>query len=193
MVSKLEQLLDSLDPDRTLDEVARRADKAMNTFPLPSSQIADWEAFRRCLICFHQHVETTILRLRGDVSGGADFDWGRCCQVLTRAFGVNGEKTAFEMARTGVEGGLYAVLKKTAQTVADSYADNEPSARIAAYWNQLSTDEKLAAPDEYLRRYGHLLPSELTEDGAGRVRADFSRVLREHLRMVERLRQIGRS
>jgi len=193
MVNKLERLLDSLDPDRTLNEVARRADEAMNTFPLPSSQIADWEAFRRCLIRFHQRVEATILRLRGDVSGGVDFDWGRCCQVLTRAFGVNGEKTAFEMARTGIEGGLYAVLKKTAQTLADSCAENEVAARVGHYWNVLSTDEKLAAPDEYLGRHGHLLPSELTEGGAGRVRADFPKVLQEHPRMIQRLRQIGRT
>ncbi|GAG41001.1 unnamed protein product, partial [marine sediment metagenome] len=122
-----------------------------------------------------------------------DFDWGRALSILTKAYGPNGEKAAFEMARTGTEGGLYRVLRETAQTMAAEYAENEVGARINNYWNDLSTDERLAAPDEYLRRFGHLLPSELTEGGAWRVRANFSKVLQEHSRLIQRLSRIGRT
>ncbi len=193
MASRLEQLLDSLDPDRTLNEVARRADEAINTFPSPGSQITDWDEFFRCLARFHQHLDARILRLREEVRGAEEFYRGRCVHLLTQAFGPRGDKAAFEMARTGAEGGLYAVLKRVAQAVVGQYAENELGARVGHYWNELSTEEKLAAPDEYLRRYGHLLPSELTEGGAGRIRADFPKVLREHPRIIQRLRQIGRT
>ena len=97
------------------------------------------------------------------------------------------------MARTGTEGGLYRVLRDMAQTMAADYAENELAARVNSYWNDLSTDEKLAAPDEYLRRFGHLLPSELTEGGAWRVRANFPTVLQEHSRLIQRLSRIGRT
>ena len=114
-------------------------------------------------------------------------------QSLVRAYGSNGEKAAFEMARTGNEGGLYAVLKKMAQTMGEHYAENEVSAKVLFYWNGLTVPEKLAAADEYLGKYGHLLPSELTEGSAGRVRANLPKVLEEHPRLLRRLRGIGRS
>ncbi len=75
-------------------------------------------------------------------------------------------QTAFEMARTGVEGGLNAVLRKFAEVQAREYAENEIKGRISRYWEGLSADEKLRATDEYLAEYGRLLPSELTEHGA---------------------------
>jgi hypothetical protein len=193
MASRLAELLDSIDPHRTLDEVARRADEAINSFISRASLITDWDEFRRCVVEFHRHVEGTILRLRQPVSGGEDFDWGRTLSVLTKAFGPNGEKAAFEMARTGTEGSLNRVLRDTAKTMATEYAESELAARINSYWNDLSTDEKLAAPDEYLERFSHLLPSELTEGGAWRVRANFPKVLQEHSRLIQRLSQIGRT
>ena len=58
------------------------------------------------------------------------------------------------------------------------------------YWNGLSLPEKLAAPDEYLREFAHLLPEELVDGSAARVRADFPKVLEEHVRLVESTRQL---
>ena len=124
---------------------------------------------------------------------GVDFDWGRCTQILMRAYGSNGEKAAFEMARTGNDGGLYAVLKKMANSMAEQYIENEVSAKVSFYWNGLTVDEMLKAADEYLSKYGHLLPSELTEGSAGRIRANMPKVLQEHPRLLQRLGRIGRS
>lgn len=193
MGSKLDRVLDYLDPRRTLDEVERRTDDALNSFVPAASQITRWDEFRACLIRFLHHVESRALRLSQPCAMGVDFDWGRCVQFLMRAYGANGEKTAFEMARTGNEGGLYGVLKKMAQAVGEHYAENEVSAKVLFYWNGLSIPEKLAAADEYLGKYGHLLPSELTEGSAARVRANLPKVLEEHPRLLRRLRGIGRT
>jgi len=193
MSTKLDRVLESIDPRRTLDEVARRVDEAINTFCPPGGQITRWDEFRACLIQFLHHVESRVLRLSQPWSMGTDSDWGRCVQFLMRAYGANGEKTAFEMARTGNEGGLYGVLKKMAQTIGEHYAENEVSAKVLFYWNGLSIPEKLAAADEYLGKYGHLLPSELTEGSAARVRVNLPKVLEEHPRMLRGLRGVGRS
>ena len=193
MATKLQRLLESLDPDRVLEETDRRADEAINTFALPSATIEKWDAFRGCLIDFLRHVETYILRLREPCPMGVDFDWGRCCQVLMRIYGPNGEKAAFEMARTGNEGGLHAVLRKVARQVAQQSADKEITAKTSFYWERLSVPEKLAASEEYLATYGHLLPSELTEGSAARIRANMPKVLKEHPRMIQRLRRVGRN
>ena len=97
------------------------------------------------------------------------------------------------MARTGNEGGLYGVLRKFARRTVEGYAADEIAARVGDYWNNLSTEEKLDAPREYLRQYGHLLPSELTEGSAAGIRAFFPKVLKEHPRIIKGLRRIGRS
>ena len=192
MASKLDRLLLSIDPARTFDEVDRRADDAINAFSTDSGQITDWDAFRACLVRFLEHVDVHLLRLAAPVRMDLDLAWGRCVQSLMDVYGRDGEKAAFEMARTGNDGGLYAVLKAVARHLADAYAENEVSAKVYAYWHGLSVDERLAAGGEYLQDYGHLLPSELTEGSAARVRAELPQVLIQHPRMMRRLGRVGR-
>ena len=193
MLSKLDRLLESIHPSRTIEELNRRADDALNSFSAEAPQIESWDRFRHCLIRFLHHAESRLLRLSSPCPMGLDFDWGRCCQILMRAYGPNGEKTAFEMARTGNEGGLLAVLRKMAETMAEQFAQNEIEAKVLTYWNYRSIDERLAAADEYLAKYGHLLPSELTEGSAGRIRANLPKVLQEHPALMRRLGKIGRT
>jgi hypothetical protein len=193
MLSKLDRLLESIHPSRTIEELNRRADDALNSFSAESPQIEGWDRFRHCLIRFLTHVESRLLRLARPSPMGLDFDWGRCCQILMRAYGPNGEKTAFEMARTGNEGGLLAVLRKMAETMAEQFAQNEIEAKVITYWNYRSVEEKLAAADEYLAKYGHLLPSELTEGSAGRIRANLPKVLQKHPDLMRKLGKVGRT
>ena len=192
MLSKLDRLLESIHPSRTIEELNRRADDALNSFSAEAPQIESWDRFRHCLIRFLHHAESRLLRLARPCPMGLDFDWGRCCQILMRAYGPNGEKTAFEMARTGNEGGLYAVLRKMGQSMAEHFVQNEIEAKISTYWNYLSVEGKLAAADEYIAKYGHLLPSELTEGFAVRIKANFPKVLQEHPAILRRLGAIGR-
>jgi len=192
MKTKLDRLLESIDPALTLDQVSARVDEALNSFQVQSGIMEDWGEFRVVLTGFYRHVENAILKIPSFRSSYPDIDWGRCRQALIKQYGANGEKAAFEMARTGTEQGLYGVLKTIARRMADDYAGNEISARISNFWEGLSTDEKLAASLEYLDKYGHLLPSELISGSAARVRANFLQVLKEHPRMMERLRGIGR-
>ena len=193
MASKLDQLLESIHPKRVIDEVSGRIDEAINTFSAGSSQITEWDAFRKCLVRLMQHVQAKALRLREVCETDLDFGWSLCCRLLTKKYGRNGEKAAFEMVRTGNEGGLYAVLKQIAQAMADEYSQNEIGARIYRFWDSLSTGEKLAAADEYLKKFGHLLPSELTEGSAARIRANLPKVLEEHPRLLQRIGRIGRT
>ena len=188
----LNQLLESIDPQRTLDETDARADNAVNSFPLRNAELKRWDEFRLQLINFMRHTEAAVLHVRAMPGASLDFEWGRCVHLLIHEYGRNGEKAAFEIARTGKEGGLYAVLKKLARRIAQRYGENEVVARISTWWGTLSVDEQFAATDEYLERYGHLLPSELTEGTAVRIRANLPKALKEHPRMIQRMRRLGR-
>ena len=189
----LDQLLESIDPQRTLDETDARVDEAVNSFPLRNAELKHWDEFRLHVINFMRHTEAAVLHVRAMPGASLDFEWGRCVRFLTQEYGRNGEKAAFEIARTGKEGGLYAILKKLARRIAQRYGENEVVAKISTWWGTLSVDEQFAATDEYLERYGHLLPSELTEGTAVRIRANLPKALKEHPRMIQRMRRLGRS
>ena len=95
------------------------------------------------------------------------------------------------MARTGNHGGLYAVAKCLAKGMAEELAGNEVYARICACLDRMTAEEQIAMAREYLAKYGRLLPSELVEGSAGRLVADFAKVLEEHPRVLQRMRRVG--
>lgn len=192
METGLDKLLASIDPARSIEDVYNRANEAINIFPQRSGQIEQWDQFRGCMAEFLRHVDFCTLRFQRPINISSGYYWLRCADILRKIHGRNGEKAAFEMARTGNDGGLYNVLKVVAMHVAEDYAKNEISARISNYLEGLSVDKKLAASSEYIAKYGHLLPSELTEGTAVRIHADFDKVLNEHPRILQRTRRAGR-
>jgi len=192
METKLDKLLQSIDPAITLDQVSDRADDAINTFDLPSGIIEKWDEFKDILTRFHWHVQKTIVRIQLLKSPNHDIEWGRCCELLLKEYGENGEKAAFEMTRTAAEGGIYRVLKALASRMVDEYAGNEIKAKINHFWIALSLDEQWEVMDEYLEKFGYLLTSEITEGSAARIKADFPKALQEHPYTIRRLRKIGR-
>jgi len=191
MRTDLDLLIESIDPARTLDVLSARADRALNTFCYGSGVITDWLAFQACLSRFFCHIENHLLNVTPPRDENFDMDWGRSFRALRAIYGSEGEQAAFEMARTGAEGGLYAVLKAVARYQADWYAGNEISARASAYVNSLSAQDRIEAVREYIRKHGHLLPSEMTEGNAARIALHFYQTLCEHPRLLRRLHRVG--
>ena len=188
MRTKLDRLLETLDPAKNLDQVSARVDIAMNSFRVESYLITQWKDFKEVMARFYSHAESNILMIIPPRKPHYDIDWGRTCRLLIQEYGPAGEKAAFEMVRTGKEGGLYAVLKTIARKMINEYSGNEIKARISRFWDDLSVDERFAACNEYVKKYGHLLPDEITEKNAVRIKANFMKVLEEHPRLIQRLR-----
>ena len=191
MKTRLDVLLEQIDPTRTIDEVAARVDSALNSFHVSQGRITKWDEFRDVLTSFFRHAENTILLIPNFKSSSSEIDWGRCCRLLMKEYGANGDKAAFEIVRTGTEGGFYGLQKRVARRMTTEYAGNEISARIHHFWNSLIMEEQFSVMDEYLIKFGHLLPSELTEPTADRIKVNFVKVLKEHPQLVKRMRNIG--
>jgi len=191
MQTKLDQLLVSLSPEKTIVETYNRANMAINTFRA-SAIIRKWDDFRYCMARFLQHIDVCVLRLSKpvDLSFGHYLSWFP--YVLMKVYGTNGEKAAFEIARTGNEGGFYSVMKAVAMYQAEEYSNNEISAKVGTYLDGLSVDEQLDACSEYILKYGHLLPSEITEGNAIRIQANFRKALEKHPRMLLKFSNMGR-
>ena len=192
MPTKLDRLLDSISPEKTIEDIYNRANGAINSFRFKKAQITQWDEFRWCIAEFSRHLDGHIMNLRKPVDISLDWYWGHSVRSLLKIYGINGEKAAFDMARTGNEGGLYAVLKAFAMRRAEDYSQSEITAKVLTFWDGLSVEEHFKTVDEYLQKYGHLFPSELIEGNAGRFRGCFWKVLQKHPELVQQIRQTGR-
>jgi hypothetical protein len=188
MSTKLDKLIDDMVPSQVIEKTLGRADTALNSFGRSRSAVDTWNEFTSLMAAFMLHLDKNILRLPSSFNYNDQWYWGKSAMVLSHLYGREGEKAAFEIARTGTEGGLYGILKAVAAAKAREYIDNEINARIANCWNSLSADEKLEMADEYVKKYGHLLPAEMTEGGAVRVRMNMPSVLKEHPYVAQKLR-----
>ena len=192
MQTELDRLLASISPEETIVKTFNRANEALNTFHPRTALIENWNEFRDSMAEFLRHVERHTLRLRRPVDVSSGYYWSQCVRVLLKVYGSSGEKVAFEMARTGNEGGSNAVLRSLAMDVAEGYIKMEIQAKVNVYSRSLSNDQQLAASSEYLAKHGHLLPSDITENTAARVQANFGTVLEKHPWLLLKIHEVGR-
>jgi len=187
-MTDLDAFLATIDPERTLNAMTRRVDEALNSFPYSRAVVTTWADFVETMEAFRWYVENVVLRLNPPRDVYPQTDWGDCAMILVELYGPNGEKAAMDMARTGKEGGLYAVLRAVARRMGEQYAQTEIKARVSGFWHSHTADELHAAASEYVERWGHILPPELTEVSAARLRANLCAVLEAHPRIVNEMR-----
>jgi hypothetical protein len=193
-MTQLDDLLQAIDPARTFDQTSARVHEALSRLRIDSALIQDWNAYREFMASLYCRLEAAALGATRAREVNLEFDWDRCARLLNRVYKPAGYKAAFEMARTGNEGGLRAVMQALAEKVAETYAENEISARVGRFIeNLVGVPERYQATvAEYLKKHGRLLPSEVTEGSGARVTFNFQAVLENHSKVLRRLRSTGR-
>ena len=192
MRTTLDRLLDSISPERTIEETYNRANEAIISFSYGKATVENWDEFRYCMAKFLKHLNEKVLKLRKPIDISLTEYWQYCIRPLLKIYGSKGDVTAFMIANTGNEGGLYSVLKAFAMYKAEEYTKNEISAKVSTWWHRLSADQKLQAAREYVAKYGNIIPPELSDNGAALVLGNFWKVMEKHPFIVQRLRQTGR-
>lgn len=191
-MSRLSEFLETIAPERTLDALDSRADHAFNTFAADVARVRHWKEFEDVLAGFYCHLENCLLALRRPRSPNRHMDFGRCHHVLLKLYGPNGEKTAYELALSGMEGGLPVVLRNIAQHTVELHATNEIGARVSAFMNQLTAMEMMDCAKDYASQYRDILPPEYSRGTPVRAMVDFAKILTEHPRALRRIRHTGR-
>lgn len=192
-MTRLEQLLESIHPERTSEAIQQRADEALVEARIRAN-IVDDAIYYRDLVCDFVHLMDHHLQLvPRQVERPRGVLWQRAVDLLRKTLGPHGEAVAFDMARTGAEGGLYAVLRRLALEAARQQVEKEISQRVHSFCQRLTADEYLATGREYLRKHGHLLPREMTEGFAGRARLNLVGLLERHHRALATMNAVKRS
>lgn len=192
MATKLDKLLNYISCEKTVYETYRRANQAINTFEHKTTCPQKWNEFRTCIAEFMKHLDYHVLNMKNKPDISVPYYWSMSVRPLLKIYGINGEKTAFEIARTGNEGGLYSIYKALAMYMAEHYARNEISAKVGMFLDSLTAEQYLTTGEEYIAKYGHIIPSEMTEGNAARVRMNLAKALKEHPFVIQKIRQSGK-
>ena len=185
----LDGLLDDIDPSNTIDSLQRDLDEALNSFDEYDRPIEDVEDFENCLARFFRHIDNGVLRLHFSYDKWPQEDLRRCLELVWREFPNQGLYTAHTMARTSVDGGLYAVMKRIATRLVTEYSNNQIGFLVSEFLNGLSSEERREAAREYAERFGHLLAPDWTENDGALINALFPKVLAQHPHMIRQLRR----
>lgn len=191
MKSKLDILLESISPERTIQKTYNRANEAINSFSFCKARIETWDEFMCCMARFLKHLNERVLNLTKPIDVPSEDYWKYCIVPLLKIYGSNGDVTAFTIASSGNEGGLYAVIKTFAMYKAEEYTKKEILSRVYDYWQELSADEKLEAAEEYLSKYKDIIPSDMFEEYAPLIKGYFWKFLQKHPFIVQKLNRIG--
>ena len=179
-MTNLEILLDSIHPRRTKEQISARANLAVESFSIRPCQFKNIDEFFEFTAKFYHHMQQHVLRMGAAKMPDPKTYTGLIHRIILKKFGPNGIITAMEISISGIEGGIYHILRTIANDMVENYANNEITAKVIKYWEKLSTEERLNIADEYLKKYSDLLPYEYKVGNAARLRKNILKVLIEH-------------
>ncbi|MEM1355029.1 MAG: hypothetical protein AAGH88_09110 [Planctomycetota bacterium] len=193
MPTTLDLLLRRIRPERTYDDAHRQADRVLAGFTLPRASIKSFHVFQECIAGFGARLEMCRLGTSDGIPAHRLYAWQRCVELLRDVYRPGGERAAFELARTGQDGGLFRVLQDLAHAWAEAQALNEIRSVVNGFWNGLSPHRRREAAAEYLTKHSDLLPAEWSGAGADGLTHRMPELLAQHPQTLRRLRQAVRS
>lgn len=188
-MTKLDQLLARITPERMLDPQLAKLDAAINAVTFTADDIQDHKTLYQYLGHF---IWTVILgpahpAIRSPREDGLDM--AGQANTVESLYGRGWESLLLEIIQTGIEGGLHRVLRRIGTAVADQFADNAAAREVQRFWASLSTAEQVEIPTEYFRKFRHLLTSVISSPNDRRMVGGITTILSQHPR---NLRALGR-
>jgi len=190
MDEKLRNLLENIDPRKTLDEVENDIMNALNNFNITKNRIDNYDEFKDCLIDFTRSAWRSLLHAPTIFKDDRDFLYTKALEYLKNDYPGNTEITAYEIMESGAEGGTYTVLKNLASSMARMISNDGIKTKVGEYIHNLSFDEQGAASKEYIEKYKDILPSNIFNDQL-KFQISFQKVLENHPYMIRKHGNIG--
>ena len=185
-MSELIETLSNLTSPQYAEKKYQGADRAINAVNV-GGLVDSFKQFKNILIEVIVLVQKNVLKVQRPIEGAQDFYLDAAFRVLQKEYGPNGEKAAFEMSRTGKDGGVNAVIRSIAYGYTDVLFENETKAKVGIIFEQMSDNDKFAVMNEYIKEFGHLWPDELIENGALRLKINFLKTLHLHIEYIRKL------
>ena len=137
MATRLEELIESIDPSRTIDRVSAAVDDAFNSFKY-NNPIRSFDDYEEYMARFVEHIESVVLNFGSNVPYNKDFWWARYSNLVKNGHGPDAWKWNYEKILTGKDGGTYKLLKDVAAMILEDRSGREISARVWRFWESLT-------------------------------------------------------
>ena len=108
---------------------------------------------------------------------------------MKKGHGPDAWKWNYEKILIGEDGGAYKLLKDVAAMILDDRSGKEISARVSMFWESLTSDEKLETADEFLQKFGHILPSKYTGGSGVYLKMNLPQVLEKFPQLLLEIRR----
>jgi len=187
-MTKLDVLLEAIHPKNTIWQVSSRANSAINSYSGNSSKIKSLDDLEKVLTDFYGYVEKNVLNMRGSRISAKGIHWAQCRNILEREYGYRWHITVLDLIMSGIEGGIYNVLKTIVDNMIGNYASTEIESRVTRFWNDLSAKERFNIADEYIEKYGDYLPYDFKVGNAAKLRMNMRKVLIQHPQLIDNAR-----
>jgi len=193
MAKTLHQLLNRIDPERSINYIERRVHRALASFHVPFHRIRSHRQLRLLLAYFEYRLTHWPDADPKQFPMEEASKWYATVYQRMRArYGEMPETTVMHIAQTGVEGGIYGVLKKIADHYIYEQSRKDVKEAVDEFWRAQSLGQKRDAISQYWRRYRRtLLPGDIRSPDDWRLKGNFPSVLRKHPNLVRNRRRIA--
>jgi len=193
-ISEFNMMISRLDPSKNIEIAARLADQAFDSYDCDKAQLTSREEFEDRITVFYHRLNTYLYKTTP--IDESDLHWrlkGEAFEALRKMYGEYGFDIAFNMAKTGLDGGFYKILKDLAFHVAEEAHSTVIQSVVATFMQSVfPAEERQAAAREYVRKFGHLLPNNLVEDNGFTISLNLEEFLMNHPKLIKRARDAGR-
>jgi len=186
--NSLDELLDAIHPSRTYDSYRNRIGEALRDFSFQSFPVNDWYSCEYFVVNFFAQINAVIM---GSAFGdSAELAMVTFRNIFRAKYGEYPERTLYDRVIFCHEGGMNGFVQEAVDTAVEFFANTHITNRVDEYLDKLSDDEFVATADEYLAKWGRFLPSERISRGAHHYPPFFREFLKQHPRLLLKLRNI---
>ena len=172
-----------------VERCRRAADEALRVFPFRSAVVEGGVEFKDVMARLYLLIQQHLTGATKPSSASLEQAWEYCVTAFSEIYGNSGFHSALEACRTGLDSGVIGVARRLAYHLADTMGRQHVKGARAA-WDALPLAEKFTLTDEFLKKYGHMLPAGLTSGSAGRVRAFLPDILEKVPELAQKFQQM---
>jgi hypothetical protein len=169
--------------------VDRQINARFIQFPMPTSNVIfDQKAFADLITRFFWHLFCPELNIKSTWDQHHSYVEQRAFELLKREYGSHAKIRTFEIARSGVEEGLWSIMETTKRLVMEEFFQNQTAGLISHYWETSKPEQLLQDAQDYINTYNRMLPGEMIEGSGAAILVNFRLILLKHPSMVDKLR-----
>ena len=183
-MANLNNMLRDLDETLIAQEIELKVDIALKRFPVSAPLAASYPDAERLVAAFYQY-------LMREMFGAAVSDAmarGFVSLLLARAFPA-GIEDAADMATTGVQGGVLALLEKVAEAIKHQLVEQYVSGTISGGVDLSSWDDRVNLMDAYVFRFAANVPPGQRLKAAQELASHAEEVVKNHMQIASYFRK----